>query len=236
MTGGGSRPLGIVGGMSWHSTVHYYRTLNLLSEARNGVHMNADCLIASLSFGPLLARVEAEGTDAASTVIAEAALGLERAGAGSVILAAFTAHFAAERLRAVLSVPFVDAGEALARTCRARGFRRVGLLGTARMTGAGHIAASLRRGGIEVLAPPAAEAGALDRAIAEDLTLRGATPEAGAALDRAVAALARAGADAAALACTELPLLLPRPNAPIPLIDGVESHLDLALSLTETTR
>ena len=218
--------------MSWHSTALYYRVLNEASEARYGSHMNAECIVVSVPFRPLMDAMQQGDEDAVAGRIAEAAQQAQRAGAGSVMLTAFTGHFAADRVRGVISVPLFDAGDALAEACLHGGFTRIGILGTAWTLGAGHVAARLKAHCLDVILPSERLGRQVDTAIGEDLTAGSISVRAGEALDEAVAELADRGAQAVALACTELPLLLPRPT-PVPLIDGVEAHVTHVLNALE---
>lgn len=218
--------------MSWHSTALYYRLLNEMSEERYGRRMNAESIVVSIPFSPLMAAME-EGDGAwVSGRIAAAAGQAEKAGAACVMLTAFTAHFAADTVRRTIMVPLFDAGDALAEICLERGYARVGLLGTAFTLADGHVAARLDARGIEALLPRDDLAARVDTVIREDLTEGAVTARAGEALDEAVAELAERGAQAVALACTELPLLLPR-FAPVPLINGVEAHVAHVLNALE---
>ncbi|MEW5421448.1 aspartate/glutamate racemase family protein [Amorphus sp. 3PC139-8] len=223
-----ARRIGLVGGMSWHSSALYYARLNEAAEARFGPHANVESILVTLRFADLLAAADNDDWATVSDMIATAAQRAERAGATCILLTAFTAHFAAEDVAARLGVSLLNAGDALAAECRRRGLRRIGLLGTAATLGSGAIAERLAACGIATVLPDGGEAAALDDCIRRDLTRGDLSPAAGEAFDRAVDALRRKGAEAAALACTELPLLLPR-QSPIPLIDGVSVHVRYAL-------
>lgn len=214
--------------MSWHATALYYRHLNELSEARHGPRGNAESVLVTLSFAPLFEAVVAGDEAAAIRRIADVARQVEAGGAGCVLLTAFTAHFAAEAVSQTVSIPLLHAGDALAAESRARGYGRVGLLGTGFTLRAGHVAARVEDAGVEVVLPPDDLAEEIDTIILGELTEGIVSESAGEALDRAVASLAERGADAVALACTELPLLSPRPT-PVPLIDGVKAHVLYAL-------
>lgn len=226
--------VGLVGGMSWHSSALYYERLNAGSEARFGVHANVESVLVTVRFRDLLDHADRDDWNAVAAAIAEAAQRAERAGAGLVLLTAFTAHFAAEAVAAGLGVPLLHAGDALAAEARRRGFARIGLIGTAATLRSGAIAGCLAASGIEAVSPDDAVAGELDRVIREDLTVGAVSERAGLAFDRAVADVAGRGAEAVALACTELPLLLPRPSI-LPLIDGVDAHVALALDACLTS-
>lgn len=228
------RPVGLVGGMSWRSTALYYRLLNEVSEARHGSLENAASIVVTLPFAPLVAAMERGDSDAVARRIAEAAIQLETAGAGCVVLTAFTAHFAVDVVRDAISIPLIDVGDALAQACRSQRLDRIGMLGTTYTLEAGHVAGRLAASGIETLLPDAELATRVNAMIQEELTRGTLSEKAGETFDEAVGHLEGRGARAVALACTELPLLLPRQSR-IPLIDGVEAHVEFALSAMENT-
>lgn len=220
--------------MSWRSTALYYRLLNEMSEARYGSLENAASVVVTLPFAPLAAAMENGDSDAVARRIADAASRLEAAGAGCVVLTAFTAHFAVDVVRDAISIPLIDVGDALAQACRERKLDRIGMLGTTYTLEAGHVAGRLAANGIEATPPEAVLAARVNAVIQGELTRGSLSEKAGETFDEAVDHLARRGAQAVALACTELPLLLPRTSR-IPLIDGVEAHVAFALSAMEKT-
>lgn len=227
--------IGLIGGMSWHSTALYYRLLNQMWEQRHGPQVNAQSVVVTLSFAELLQAMQQGKRDWVANRIATAAGQLERAGADCVLLTAFTAHFAADSVRAQTTLSFFDAGTALASHCLQSGFERVGLLGTRLTLNEGHIQRQIESRGVEVLQPTPDSTERLDQIIEDDLTHGNLSHRAGATLDQCVAQLADKGAQAVLLACTELPLLLPR-QAPVPLMSGVEVHLSYTLDELEAER
>nr|WP_306051278.1 amino acid racemase [Oceaniradius stylonematis] len=222
----------MVGGMSWHSTAHYYRLLNEISENRHGPRMNAESILVTLPFAPLVRAMEEGDRTGVADRIAVAARQAERAGAGCLLLTAFTAHFAAPAVREAITVPLINAYDALADAAGRQGVTRLGVLGTRHTLADPQLAARLRQAGIDPVMPTSDTASRIDMTIAEELIAGKTSQRAGNALDTAVADLARQGAQAVALACTELPLLLPR-QAAVPLIDGVETHVLHALNTLE---
>lgn len=215
-----TRRLGLVGGMSWHSTSLYYGRLNRAMAAAAGPHRNACGLIATLDYAALLAAVEAGDWPAVRAPIIAAAGELAAAGCGVIALTAVTAHlFHAEVAAAVPGaiVPHVlDAAAA-----RLAG-RRIGLLGTSTTCGTGFAAARL---GGDVVVLDADGQAALDHLIQGVLTVDGDPAAARPQLLRAIDALAARGAEAVVLACTELPLLLPLGATPVPVLDAVALHV-----------
>jgi len=220
------RTLGLVGGMSWHSSALYYRRLNTLAEDRWGPGMTPRSILVTLPFAPLQAAGSRGEWDRVTDQIIRAARDCVAGGAGLVLLTAFTAHIAAPAVAAAIQVPLLHAGDALA-TAVPQG--PVGLLGTAATLEGGHVRDRLLARGHRVLIPGAVTRTALDRAIQRDLAQGRVTPGAQAALAAAAADLAAQGAASLALACTELPLLV-LDQLPLPVIDGVKAHVTAVLN------
>lgn len=229
------KPIGLVGGMSWHASAYYYRLLNELSEERYGSQHNARSVMETLSFAPLLSAVQQDNESLVTSRIVEAARRIESGGAGCVLITAFTAHFAAEAVANAVSIPLIHAGDAVAAAGQREGHRRIGLLGTRFTLNAGHIAARIEAAGMAVVLPSAGHKEEIDTMIQQDLTAGQISEREGKTLDAAVRDLADQGADAVALACTELPLLLPR-TADLPMIDGVAAHVIHALDFAEAVQ
>ncbi|MEM9011084.1 MAG: amino acid racemase [Pseudomonadota bacterium] len=222
--------LGLVGGMSWHSSALYYRRLNEAAERRWGTGRTAESVLVTLPFADLQAAGQRGDWPAVTARIVDAARATAAAGAAAVLLTAFTGHIAAAAVEEALDIPLLHAGDALAAATKAG---PVGLLGTAATLSAGLIEARLAAHGITVLQPDGANAAALDAAIQGDLAAGRVTPAAEAALAAAASALAARGARCLALACTELPLLSTA-ALPLPVIDGIDAHVSAALDWLET--
>jgi len=224
------RRIGLVGGMSWHSSTLYYRRLNTLAEQRWGAGVTPRSVLVTLPFAQLQEWGRNGEWERVTDSIVGAARDCVAAGAGIVLLTAFTAHVAAPAVAEAIDVPLLHAGDALAAAVPGG---PVGLLGTAAMLEAGHVSDRLTASGHGVLIPGAGARAALDDAIQHDLAQGRITDAAQAALDVAAADLTAQGAGCLALACTELPLLAPS-RLPLPVIDGVDAHVLAALDCLES--
>lgn len=221
--------LGLVGGMSWHSSALYYHRLNAAAEGRWGTGQTPESVFVTIPFAPLQEAGRRGDWDAVTARIVAAAEACVRAGAAAVLLTAFTAHVAAAAVESAIDVPLLHAGDALASHA---GKSPVGLLGTAATLSSGVIAERMKARGIAVHLPNETDAAALDRAIQTDLVAGKPTPAAQATLDAAAQSLAEMGAQTLALACTELPLLETR-HLSLPVVDGVDAHVAAALDFVE---
>jgi aspartate racemase len=226
--------IGVIGGMSWYSTAEYYRVINERVQDRLGGHHSADLLVHSLDFGEIR-QCQIDGDwERAGKIMAASAAGLVGAGAQLIVLATNLMHKAAGAIEDGLPVPFLHIGDAVAQQAARLGARRVGLLGTRPVMEEQFYAERLARHGVDTLVPDAPTRARLDEIIFGELTVGEVRPESQAALRAALARLAADGAEAIALACTELELAIAEADSPVPLVATARTHAraaaDLALS------
>jgi aspartate racemase len=216
------RRIGVLGGMSWYSTAEYYRVINERVQARLGGHHSADLLVHSLDFAEIR-RCQVDGDwERAGKILATAAEGLVGAGAELLVLATNLMHKAANAIEEAVGVPFLHIADAVAEEATRRGARRLGLLGTRPVLEERFYPERLARHGVEVVVPTVATRERVDAIIFDELTVGEVRPDSQAELRAAVAALAADGAQAVALACTELELALT--TAELPLIATARTH------------
>lgn len=224
------RPLGILGGMSWESTLVYYRLINQGVAARRGGLHSAPLWLHSSDFETIAARQRAGDWDGAAAQLGAAGLALRQAGAQGLLIATNTMHRIAAPVQAAAGLPLLHIGDATAQVLNAAGQRRVALLGTAFTMEQPFLREHLAACGIETLVPDAATRAELHRIIFEELCRGILRDDARATYQRAIGALAAQGAQAALLACTEIGLLLP-PGTPaaLPLVDTTTVHAEAAV-------
>ena len=220
------RTIGLLGGMSWESSALYYRVANELVRDRLGGLASASMLVRSLDFRTVRAcQVEDRWDDAAALLTAEARA-LETAGAELVLLGTNYMHRVAPALEAALTVPFLHIADAVAAAAPGP---VVGLLGTAGTVREPFYRERLATAGLTVLVPPEDDVDRVDAAIFDELC-RGVLSDATRAdLRTVVRRLAERGADAVALCCTELELLLGPGDSPVPLLPSARLHVTAAV-------
>lgn len=219
------RSIGLIGGITWESTLDYYRVINReVSRRLGGVH-SARLVMVSLDFAAVRSRTLAGDEAGVLAMFVEAAHALERAGAELLVLCANTAHRRAGALQQASSLQLVHIGDAVGAELRRCGVERVGLLGTAATMSEAFLRQHLERGyGLSVRVPGQAERSLLDGLIFDEMA-RGVFSEAARrAVHEAVAALAADGAQGVILGCTELPILMRGELAACPLYDSTELH------------
>ncbi len=219
------KTIGLIGGMSWQSTVHYYELLNQAVQARLGGHHSAKCLVASVDFGEVEPLQRAGRWEELGRMLNRAALTLERAGADVLVLCANTMHKMADAMMAGVHVPLLHIGDVTAEKVLAAGLRRVGLLGTRYTMEQDFYKRRLSEGhGLEVLVPGRPDRDEVNRVIFEELVLGRVEPASRARYQAVVGRLVEAGAEGIIAGCTEIGMLLSQADVSVPLFDTTRIH------------
>ena len=226
------KTIGLIGGMSWESTVSYYRFINEAVKERLGGLHSARCVLYSVDFAEVEALQRAGHWTGATEFLLAAARSVEGAGADLLLLCTNTMHKVAEALQAGLRIPLLHIADATAQDVIRAGVRRVGLLGT-RFTMEedfcrGRLA---RQFGLEVVIPEAADREEVHRVIYDELCVGCLRPESRVKLRGILERLARQGAEGIILGCTELGLLIGDTDSPVPLFDTTRIHARAAVEI-----
>jgi aspartate racemase len=222
------RKIGLIGGMSWHSTVEYYRLINDVVSTELGGHHSARLVLESLDFDQVRALQLAEDWDGAGRLLADARRRLCAAGADTVLICTNLMHKVAPAVEDAIDVPLLHIGDAVAAQARDQGIDTVGLLGTAWVMREAFYADRLARHGVRTVSPDEADRGLVDRVVFDELTQGVVCDASRAEYVRVIESLAAAGAQAVVLACTEIGLLVRPEDSPIPLIDSAHAHAEAA--------
>lgn len=226
------KTIGLIGGMSWQSTIAYYRLINEGVQAKLGGHASARCVLISLDFAPIEEKQRQGRWEEMGQELAAAARQLEGAGAACVLVCANTMHKVAPAVAAAVRVPVIHIVDVTADAIRARGFGTVGLIGT-RFT----MEDDFYRGrleskhGLRVVLPDAADRERVHHAIYEELTRGRFLDATRKELQATVERLAGQGAQVVILGCTEFGLLLRPGDASIPLLDSTALHAAAAVAV-----
>lgn len=226
------RTIGLIGGMSWESTVEYYRVLNERVRERLGGHHSAKCVLVSVDFAEIEAYQQAGDWVAAGQVLVQAAQSLVAAGADCVLICANTMHKVVAAVEEVLDdVPLLHIAEATAVRIHEAGLQKIGLLGTEfTMTMDFYKGYLAEKHGLEVLVPSTAEREIIHRVIYEELCVGVIREESRAAYVDIMQNLVGRGAQGIILGCTEIPLLVGAGDAAVPLFDTTFIHADTAVA------
>ena len=221
--------VGLLGGMSWESTVPYYRTINRIVGQRLGGLHSAKIAVYSVDFHDIEELQRSGRWTEAGGILVEAARALERAGADFLVLCTNTMHKVAPQIEAAIDLPLLHIADATAARIKAAGLKRVGLLGT-RFT----MEEDFYRGrledlhGLEIVVPPAEQRTIVHRVIYDELCRGAVREDSRSAYRRIVSGLIRQGAEGVILGCTEIGLLLHEGDADVPLFDTAEIHAEEA--------
>lgn len=224
------KTIGVIGGMSWESSLEYYRIINdEVSRRLGGLH-SAECVISSLDFAPVEELLRAGDWDGIASVLSAHARRLEAAGAALILIGTNTMHHVADRVQAAVGVPLLHIADATGAELRRRGVARAALLGTRFTMEMDFYHRRLRESyGVQTLAPEPAERQEINRIIFEELCRGRFAEESRRMLLRTIDKLRDRGAEAVVLGCTELPLLVRQQNASLPVFDTMRLHAEAAV-------
>ena len=226
------RCIGIVGGMSWESTAHYYRALNEGVKARLGGLHSARLVLHSVEFAEIAAMQREGRWEDAGRVLRAAVRGLEGAGADFIVLAANTMHKVADQMMAGARIPLLHIGDVTGEAARRAGLGVVGLLATRYTMEQDFYVRRLEdRHGLRVLVPGPEDRAEVHRVIFEELVLGIVNPASKARYLAIASELARAGAQGLVAGCTEIGMLLGPGDLDMPLLDTATLHVEAALDL-----
>jgi len=225
------KTIGMIGGMSWESSIEYYRVINqAVKEKLGGLH-SAKSLMYSVDFAEIEALQHAGKWDQATQAMIEAARHLEAGGADFVVICTNTMHRMADEVEAAVGIPLLHIADATAAAVRARGLQVVGLLGTRyTMEEDFYRGRLVQRHGLDVHIPEGADRETVHRVIYDELVLGEIKPASRAAYKRVIEKLVDSGAQGIILGCTEIGLLVKEADSPVPVFDTAAIH---ALSAVE---
>jgi aspartate racemase len=229
------RTIGLIGGMSWESSAEYYRILNQGARARLGPLRSAQILMFSVDFGPI-EQAQHEGRwDDAAAILQDAARRLHAGGADCIVLCTNTMHKVADAVAGSVPIPFIHIGDSLGQACQRNGWRDVGLLGTGFTMRQPFLIDYLReRYDVRLSVPSEPQCDLVHRVIYDELCAGIISDASRRAYAQVIDSLAQRGAQAVALGCTEIGLLIAQKDSVLPVLDTTELHamaaLDFALS------
>ena len=230
------KTIGLIGGMSWESTVPYYRIVNEAVRERLGGLHSARAILYSVDFAELEPRMRAGRWDEIGAALAAAARAVEGAGAELLVLCTNSMHRVAEAIEAAVAIPLLHIADPTGEAIRRRGIAKVGLLGTSFTMEQGFIRDRLRdRHGLDVVVPGAADREMVNRVVFEELCLGKVLEASRAHYRRVIAGLAAAGAEGVILGCTEIAMLVDASDSPVPLFDTTALHARAAVDLALAT-
>ena len=225
------KTIGLIGGMSWESTITYYQILNeKMKEELGGFH-SAKILLYSVDFAEI-EKCQADGDwDKSAEILAKAAQNLEKAGADYILICTNTMHKVAPQIQARISVPIIHIAEATAEKLKQQGITKVALLGTKYTMTQDFYKEKLVEAGIEVLIPDTADIETVNNVIYNELCLGTISEQSKQKYLRIIDGLSQKGAEGVILGCTEIGLLIQQKDTSLPVFDTTLIHAERAAEL-----
>ena len=225
------KTIGLIGGMSWESTVTYYQIINTVIKKRLGGLHSAKCLLHSVDFAEIEAAMSAGKWDDAADILTCAARSLERGGADFFLICTNTLHKVAPQVQSAVGIPLLHLAEVAADELLQRGMKRAALLGTRYTMEENFYSGVLQRRGIDVIIPDAPSRAAINSIIFNELCLGKINEASRRSMVGMVEILNRLGAEGAVLGCTEIGLLLRQEDTAVPLLDTTVLHATAAANM-----
>ena len=226
------KTIGMIGGMSWESTVTYYQIVNQVIRRELGGLHSAKCILHSVEFDEI-ERLQSGGEwEKAGEILSQAARGLEAAGADYILICTNTMHKVFDQVQSSVHVPLLHIAQLTADALKADGVGKVGLLGTKYTMEQDFYKAKLVENGIEVVIPDKAAVEEINRVIFEELCVGATREESRQTFLAAVDDMAARDAQAVILGCTEIGLLVRQSDTAVKLYDTTVIHAERAALLS----
>jgi len=224
------KTIGLIGGMTWHSTADYYRFINEGVQKRLGGNASARLVLWSMEFAEIEAFQETDNWERMTALMVDAARRIESAGAECVVICANTMHQTAEAVVAAVKIPLLHIADAAAAKILRQGLKTVGLFGTRYTMEMDFYRRRLEeKHGLTVLVPEPEERRVIHGVIYHELARGVIRDISRGAYVKIIDALARRGAEGIILGCTEIPLLVKPADSPLPLFDTTALHARAAV-------
>ncbi|WP_261923422.1 aspartate/glutamate racemase family protein [Shewanella sp. NFH-SH190041] len=223
------KTIGLLGGMSWESTVSYYRLINEGIKAKLGGLHSGKIILNSVDFAQIEQLQHAGDWQATAVILSQAAQSVQAGGADMLLICTNTMHKVAEEIELAINIPLLHIADATADRLLADGIDCVGLLGTRFTMEQAFYRERLQARGIKVLVPDEAGRTLVHNIIYQELCLGQVKAASRCAYVDIVAKLAAAGAQGVILGCTEIGLLLTQADTQVPLYDTTAIHAAAAV-------
>jgi len=224
------KTIGLVGGMSWESTQEYYRIVNQRVNEKAGGFHSAKIVLYSVDFEEVESRQHQGRWEDLTTLMIDAAQRVERAGAECLLICTNTMHLMADPVQDSIRIPLLHIVDVTADAVKARGFGKVGLLGTRFTMEKDFYKGRLqKKHGLEVLVPEEKDRELVHAILYDELCLGKISDTSKQIFQKIIAKLKDGGAQGIILGCTEIPLLVKQEDYKIPLFDTTTLHAEAAV-------
>lgn len=224
------RTIGLIGGLSWESSLVYYKIINEAVKRKLGGLHSARCVMYSVDFEPIEKMMSRGAWHEVDDAVAAAGQSLERAGAECIVICSNTIHKSADYIQANVAIPVLHIADTTGQKVKDAGMKKVGLLGT-RFVMQGEFYKKRLRGnyGVEVLIPADREQETINDVIFNELCLGVLKPSSQESFKAIIRNLTLQGAEGIILGCTEIPLLIKQKDVDVPIFDTMTLHANAAV-------
>jgi aspartate racemase len=223
------KTIGLIGGLTYVSTLEYYRLINEMVNEQLGGSEAAKLIIYSVNFGDIKKLTVAQDWAGIASLIGDAAKKTEKAGADCLLLGANTMHRIAPEIQEMMGIPLIHIASETAKAIQEKGMKKVALLGTKYTMELDFYHKNLAASGIESLIPSAPDIEIVNDVIYNELSKNQFLPASKQNYLRIINGLAAQGAEGVILGCTEIPLLIKPEDTTIPLFDTTRIHARAAV-------
>ena len=222
------RNIGLIGGMSWHSTASYYRRINKHVQQRHGSMASAPMLIENLNFADVGRCESDEDWAKASKTLTKSAKRLERAGATAIFIAANSMHKTYDEMSEALKIPVIHIADSVGERMKADGVTKASILGTRQVMTEGFYRKRLVGHGVSLSPPDQTQVSGINRIIYQELMVGKVTRDSERVLKTIITNIAKEDVQAIVLGCTELEMIVTDANI-LPIYNGARIHAEAAV-------
>lgn len=223
--------IGLIGGMSWESTVTYYRLINEYVKNKLGGLHSAKILLYSVDFAEIEECQASGDWDKSAAILGTAALNLQKAGADFIIICTNTMHKVAPEISAAIDIPVIHIADAVADALLAANITKAALLGTKYTMLQDFYRERLEKRGISVLVPNGGDIEIVNRVIYDELCRGIVSPSSREEYVRIISEMKQQGAQGVILGCTEIGMLINEQCSPLPVFDTTVIHAKKAAEI-----
>jgi aspartate racemase len=226
------KTLGLIGGISWVSTVDYYTYINRFTNEALGANNFSRCIIYSMNYEEIIAKNKTHDLSGLAELLSSACIHLERSGAEAIILCANTMHMIAEKIQEKIKIPLIHIAEVTATEIRKNELKKVALLGTKFTMELDFFKLKLAEQGIETVVPSTEDREFIHQTIFEELGKGIVKETTKTEYLRVMQSLIDKGCEGIILGCTEIPLLIKPEDCPYPTFDTTLIHSKAAVAFS----
>ncbi|AXU79831.1 TPA: aspartate/glutamate racemase family protein [Clostridioides difficile] len=218
------KTIGLIGGMSWESTITYYQVINTVIKERLGGLHSSKCILYSVDFQEIEECQSSGNWEKSAKILADAAIKLQEAGADFIVICTNTMHKVSDKIQESVHIPLLHIADVTATVLREKEIKKVALLGTKYTMEQDFYKNVIINNGIEVLIPNEEDRIIVNDTIFNELCLGIISESSKKAFLSIIDKLGKQGAEAVILGCTEIGLLIKQNDTSIPLFDTTVIH------------